>query len=972
MRADNVIPERRGAPTGRLRRRLRAVATVAGVVVGAAALALPAIGPASANDAANQSPTGQTGTGGPGHHGSQGHNAISDHPLPAPPKPPQDRPGQPDGYQDPTALTAGGGQGQGGHGRGPVSSDASETATFGSDGPDPVLVVYDDGTIFSNGSYTTDQYGYLGQEYAVEAGNLASHFGKVTIEPAKSYTAGQAASFNAIIYVGSTYGAYLPTTFLNDALSTSHPVIWLGDNVWQLSGNSGGAANTAFRDKYGWDASSSYFDSSDTLTQVTYKGQTFIRNTSAGPLLAPHITNAAAVTSLAQALCADSTGATVTCTSNAQTTGSTFPWAIQSANLTYVGEVPLSYISETDRYLVLSDLLFPALAPSAPVVHNAMLRLEDVSAKTDGAGSGNISGEMTWLEQNQIPFSVNVIPDYLDPNGFYSGGTAVAEALNQNTALVNDLKKAVSSHYGFINQEGYTHQYSNIANPYDAVTGDDFEFFRAWCSTTEAWPPPQPDPNGCPNTDWVNMAGPLPSSVDTTKLVQGRINSGLAIINKASLPKPNNYIMPHYAGSLLDYKTINPMFRDSYDRKIYFPSQLGGSPDYTTHPPYGQFFPYPVTDIDGAITLPENLGEFEPIEQNNHPPRSVADITHEAQLNSVFTNGTASFFFDPEQNDPSNNLTPLQVLQQLVANIKGLGYTFVSPDTEFNQYKSFLASAPPPNPNPMSVTGLTPNTGPAAGGNNVTVSGSGFSAATTLTWGGQSVPFTISSGSTITLTAPAQGSLPATVDVVVSGGGHTSPTSSADQYTYQAPPPPPPPPGPAPTITAVNPSSVPDATPTTVVLTGQNFTGATSLSFCGDAESFTVNSDTQITTTSPTTTYVGACWITVTTPNGTSPQQNNMTFTSSPPPPSGSAPTITTVNPSSVSGSHPGTVVLSGQSFTGATQVDFCGVDMTFTVNSDTQITTSSPSSTYVGPCWITVTTPGGTSPQQNNVTFTS
>jgi uncharacterized protein YdaL len=25
---------------------------------------------------------------------------------------------------------------------------------------------------------------------------------------------------------------------------------------------------------------------------------------------------------------------------------------------------------------------------------------------------------------------------------------------------------------------GYTHQYSNVPNPYNGVTGDDFEFFR--------------------------------------------------------------------------------------------------------------------------------------------------------------------------------------------------------------------------------------------------------------------------------------------------------------------------------------------------------------------------------------------------------------------------------------------------------------------------------------------------------------
>jgi len=729
------------------RRLFRAFAVSAGVALGGAALLIP-LAPSAA------AAPGHGPANGPGHGHSSSADTSIDHSTPAPPPPPPGAPHQSPGYQEPTALT-GGGQGNGSNSGGPPASP-SDAYTFGTDGPDPVLVVYDDGTIPNgSGGYSTDSYGYLGQEYAVQAANLASHFGKVTIESAKSYTSGQVASYNAIIYVGSTYGAYIPTTFLNDALSTSHPVLWLGDNVWQLSGNSGTAANTAFQDKYGWDASTSYFDSSDLEAQVNYKGQSYTRDGAAGPVLAPHITNAAAVNTLATTTCSDSTGATTTCNSIAQTSGSTYPWAIQSANLTYVGEVPFSYISETDRYLVVSDLLYNVLDPTATPVHNALLRLEDVSADTDGTASGNIAPEMTWLEQNKIPFSVNIIPDYVDPLGIYNGGTPVNETLDKNKALVSDLKTAVASGYGFINEEGYTHQYSNIANPYDAVSGDDFEFYRAWCATTEGWPPPAADPNGCPNTDYVIESGPLPSNVDTTSWAQGRIKSGLAIIKKAGLPVPSNFIMPHYAGSLTDYKAINPMFRDSYDRKLYFPNQLSGTPDYVTHPAYGQFFPYAVTDINGAVTLPENLGDFEPTELNNHPPRTVADLTQEAQLNSVLTDGTASLFFNPDQNDPTTGQTAIQVLQSLVANIKGVGFTFVSPNTEYNQYKSFLASAPAPNPNPMSVTSLSPNTGPAAGGTTVTISGSGFSTAKTVTWGGTSVPFTVASGSTMTVTAPA-------------------------------------------------------------------------------------------------------------------------------------------------------------------------------------------------------------------------
>src|SRR6185312_3834807 len=115
-----------------------------------------------------------------------------------------------------------------------------------------------------------------------------------------------------------------------------------------------------------WDPATSYFDTTDNPVTISYKGQTFTRNSANGAnVLAPHVITASAVTALAQANCTNSAGAATNCASIAQTTGTSFPWAIRSANLTYVGEIPFSYMSETDRYVAFSDLLFPALAPSA-------------------------------------------------------------------------------------------------------------------------------------------------------------------------------------------------------------------------------------------------------------------------------------------------------------------------------------------------------------------------------------------------------------------------------------------------------------------------------------------------------------------------------------------------------------------------------------------------------------------------------
>jgi hypothetical protein len=265
-------------------------------------------------------------------------------PLPAPPRP-AIFPSEPPGYRAPTALVS------------PTPSTTTsatppQARTWGAPGPSTTLVVYD----------STNTWGHLGSLYATAAGNMASRFGKVTAEPVIYYIPGQVNNYTATIYIGSTYDEPIPTAFLNDVLSTTHPVIWAGWNVWQLSGTPGSSANTAFRSHYGWDPSTSYIDTLDDPLTVSSNGQSFTRGGLNGAnIVAPHITNPAAVTVLARANCTSSTGTAANCASIAQSTGTSFPWAVKSANLTFVGEEPFSYTSATDRVLVFSALLSATL-----------------------------------------------------------------------------------------------------------------------------------------------------------------------------------------------------------------------------------------------------------------------------------------------------------------------------------------------------------------------------------------------------------------------------------------------------------------------------------------------------------------------------------------------------------------------------------------------------------------------------------
>src|SRR6201999_3693652 len=98
-----------------------------------------------------------------------------------------------------------------------------------------------------------------------------------------------------------------------------------------------------------------------------------------------------------------------------------------------------------------------------------------------------------------------------------------------------------------------------------------------------------------------------------------------------------------------------------------------------------------------------------------------------------------------------------------------------------------------------TVTAVSPNAGPTAGGTSVTITGTAFTGATAVKFGTtNATSFTVNSATQITAVAPAGSG---TVDVTVTNAGLTSPTSAADQYTYI----------PLPTVTSISPTAGPTA-----------------------------------------------------------------------------------------------------------------------------------------------------------------
>jgi len=98
-----------------------------------------------------------------------------------------------------------------------------------------------------------------------------------------------------------------------------------------------------------------------------------------------------------------------------------------------------------------------------------------------------------------------------------------------------------------------------------------------------------------------------------------------------------------------------------------------------------------------------------------------------------------------------------------------------------NNSDQFTYNAPPPGP---VISSISPTNGPAAGGTTVTITGTGFTGVTGVSFGStlaSSVTFV--SDTQITAVSPA-GTATGTVDVTVTTPNGTSATGAADQFTY--------------------------------------------------------------------------------------------------------------------------------------------------------------------------------------------
>ena len=514
--------------------------------------------------------------------------------------------------------------------------------------PPKVQVLYD--------APTGSEWDKLGFAYAIMMRNLLGHFNaQVDLVPVQQYVAGNTEKYNATFYLGAAYDHQLPAAFLNDAVTTTKPMVWFKYNIWQLAWNP--TYNMTASKGFGFNglrglnaAPSSSNPNPGFFDTVKYKGLDFVKyyQYDAGRNVANTDPDIGWVN------ITDPVKATAVVSVTNPKTGETAPYVTRSGNFWYVADMPFSFIGPRDRYLVFADMLHDMLGINHATYHKAMVRLEDVGAMVSVDAMKKLSD---YLGGKAIPFSVAVIPRYVDALGLYNGGTPQEVSFSQATNLRKSLDHARTKGAEMV-MHGFTHQYGKMRNPHTGVSGDDYEFW--------------------------NIVENKPVPEDSAAWALGRMNNGLTDL-RAHGVNPVAWEAPHYHTSALTARSAPQLFSKTYQRVVYFTADKPNltasmAKDYGV----GQFYTYTVNkDHYGQYVLPENLGNIEydisTIDPTSNYNYTADDLILNAKYAKTIRDGVASFFFHPFWLEPDLGVPGMADFQKTVEGITALGFTWVAP-----------------------------------------------------------------------------------------------------------------------------------------------------------------------------------------------------------------------------------------------------------------------------------------------------
>ncbi|WP_042431839.1 IPT/TIG domain-containing protein [Streptacidiphilus anmyonensis] len=204
--------------------------------------------------------------------------------------------------------------------------------------------------------------------------------------------------------------------------------------------------------------------------------------------------------------------------------------------------------------------------------------------------------------------------------------------------------------------------------------------------------------------------------------------------------------------------------------------------------------------------------------------------------------------------------TPTSVTVTSPSGSGTVGVTVTTPGGTSNPLSFFYVGAP-------FKSALSDSSGTLAGGNTVTITGTGLSTATSVAFGANTATPTVTSDSLISVIVPA-GTAAGSVGVSVTTAGGTN---NGLSYTYVD----------VPTVATVVPDEGPTSGGTAVTVTGTSLTTTQSVTVGGTLAPFSVIDDTSLSVVTPPGT-AGAADVVVTTTGGSATATGGFTYVAGP------------------------------------------------------------------------------------------